>query len=247
MAPHIDNVIHDHQTYSHFKNHRHHVVREFVNNSTQTETEKDSYTTTTIAIDTDKVYESVLNELNIVDDVIDTTTTNTITTTPTTTVDENINFKRVEYRCQAQSSSFGLIDHYFLVIDDKEYHLGFYRKGNVLPKGTTKGSHTIAVKDLCTLCCTKLFANLKLQEDKRLIAYFPFLNCETLATGFSVQSLGFLSIPLILILLVKGLFLYALLVLLSTFVILLCYSKFTYCRTKQTTCKHLMGSRKKND
>lgn len=174
-----------------------------------------------------KVYETVLNEITTTDHQINNDS------------DNNKIFKRVEYRCQAQSTSFGFIDHYYLVIDETEYHLGHYRKGNILPKGTTKGSHVAAIKDICKLCYTKLFTDLKLREDKRLISYFPFLNCETLSTGFSVQSLGFLSIPLILVLFIKGLFLYGIIAFLLTFVILLYYSKFIYSRTNYSKCKHL--------
>lgn len=44
----------------------------------------------------------------------------------------------VEVRCQALRRTWGLIDHYFLVIGEHEYHMGgSYSKGAVLPIGTT--------------------------------------------------------------------------------------------------------------
>lgn len=154
--------------------------------------------------------------------------------------DKPMLFKTIELRCQATRRYFGLWDHYFLVIDDKEIHLGLYEKGKILPKDTTKGSHIAAYYEICKACYDKIILDLNLQDDERLFkSYFPFLNCETLCTGFSFQSLMFLSIPFIVVLLFKGYILWAVILSLATLFTLLAYSKFTFSRTRQKKCQHL--------
>lgn len=152
-------------------------------------------------------------------------------------------YRRLELRCRATKRSFGLFDHYFLVVGDREIHLGVYRKGKVLLRGTTKGSHLACEYDLCRLCYDRLLLEIKLKEDARLFRdYFPLLNCETLCTGFSVQSLAFLSIPFILTLLIKRMYLWAIILFLLTIVCLLAYSKYMFSRTQARQCKHLLLS-----
>lgn len=148
-------------------------------------------------------------------------------------------FKIIEYRCQALKNTLGLIDHYFLVIDDKEYHLGFYTPGKVLPKDSTKGYHIVSKRKVCETCYNKIIADLNYKEDIRLIRYFPFLNCETLCTGFSVQSLALLTLPCVGFLIVKGKILYVIILVLLTLIVILVYSKYTFSRTKYSRCKHL--------
>lgn len=157
-----------------------------------------------------------------------------------------MSFGKIEYRCRAIKNTLGIFDHYFLVIGDHEIHMGFYQTGKILPKNTTKGAHIVAEKELCELCYNKIIADINLKEDVRLIAYYPLLNCETLATGFSIQSLAFLSLPIIFCCLIKGLLFYACLVVLCTILVILMYSKYVYSRTNKLKCFHLENSLKFN-
>lgn len=65
----------------------------------------------------------------------------------------------VEVRCQALRRTWGLIDHYFLVIGEHEYHVG---------GSYSKGAHTIAIKTLCSACYTRTVESYRLCEDRRL-------------------------------------------------------------------------------
>lgn len=152
---------------------------------------------------------------------------------------QNVPLKTVEYKCQALKNSFGLIDHYFIVIDDKEFHLGEYRFGKILPNGTTKGAHVVERRDICIECYNKIIADFNFREDRRLITYYPMLNCESLSTGFSSQSLVFLAIPFIGIMLIKGQLIYAILIFLLAIICLLWYSKYMFSDTKKSKCMHL--------
>lgn len=111
--------------------------------------------------------------------------------------------RTVEYWCQAMPKTWGLIDHYFMVIDDKEYHAGTYKPGKILPRNSTKG----ALVSLCTVCDTcyeKILLDYDLNEDDRLYtAYFPLLNCESVCTGFSMQSITLIAIPYVCLLIVS--------------------------------------------
>lgn len=191
------------------------------------------------------------NEMTLYKNSNDISTTTTTTTAITATATNNaalmpnknkINggqYKTIEYHCRAIKSSFGIFDHYFIVIDDFEIHMGWYMPGKILPKNTTKNSHLVAVKKICVYCYNKITANLNLSEDARLINYYPFLNCESLTTGFSVQALAFLAIPMIIVFALSMQFLYMLIVILTTFLFILIYSKYMYSRTKYITCKHI--------
>lgn len=147
--------------------------------------------------------------------------------------------KTIEYRVQALQQSYGLIDHYFLVIDDMEFHLGQYKLGSILPAGTTKGAHTLNVRKICEFCYNKIIADINYREDLRLISYYPILNCESLATGFSVQSLGFLALPFILTLTILQHYYLAIIIFLLTIIFLLAYSKYIFSRTIKSKCIHL--------
>lgn len=153
---------------------------------------------------------------------------------------------KIEYRCRAIKNTFGIFDHYFLVVDNKEIHMGFYRSGKILPINSTKGAHIVAEKKLCAMCYNKIIADINLREDVRLISYYPMLNCETLSTGFSVQSLAFLSLPIAILLLIKGFVLYACLIFLVTLLVLLLYSKFVYSRTVKLKCAHVPKDKPNN-
>lgn len=148
--------------------------------------------------------------------------------------------KQIQYYCRAIKQTFGLFDHYFIVIDNYEIHMGFYRPGKILPKGTTKNAHLIAVGTICLDCYTELVTNINMQEDLRLTKYYPVLNCESLTMGLSIQStVSIISIPIIVMFLIKHQWLYALISLLIAFSIILLYSKYRYTHTKNVKCKHL--------
>lgn len=152
--------------------------------------------------------------------------------------DESIT-KLVEYRCQALKNTFGLIDHYYYVVDDKEYHLGWYKPGKILPKDTTKGYHIVGKKTVCGTCYNKIIADINFKEDRRLMSFYPLLNCESLCTGFSVQSLGLLALPLTCVTIFYRKFMLTLVIILTTICLLLFYSKYIFSRTKKTKCIHL--------
>lgn len=150
-------------------------------------------------------------------------------------------YKTIELRCQAIKRSFGLFDHYFYIIDDREVHMGKYRRGKIMPKGTTKGSHIIAKIQICESCYNKIILDLTLKEDVRLAeSYFPILNCESLCTGVSIQTVVLIiSIPFALVLLIKGLYLWVIILILASIVFLLAYSKFMFSKTRQKKCEHI--------
>lgn len=151
----------------------------------------------------------------------------------------NLN-KIIELRCQATKKSYGIFDHYFYVIDDKEVHMGKYEKGKILPKGATKGAHTTATYEICQACYDKIILDLTSHDDVRMFSsYFPILNCESLCTGFSIQSALSVSFPFIIILLIKGFILWAIILFLVSLVILLGYSKYMFSQTRQKQCEHL--------
>lgn len=147
---------------------------------------------------------------------------------------------RVEIRILATKSSFGLVDHYYMVLNNLEYHPGCYEKGSVLPEGTTTGYHVAAIRDVCQTCYDKIILNFNTREDKRIWSMYPFLNCESFSAGFSVQSLVMLvSVPLIAMLLWQKNYIYALLVLLIGIIAHLSVSKFSFSRTLRNKCSHL--------
>lgn len=151
-------------------------------------------------------------------------------------------FKVIELRCQATKRSYGFFDHYFYVIDNKEVHMGTYKKGKILPKGTTKGSHITANYEICESCYNKIILDLTLNDDIRLFtSFFPILNCESLCTGFSIQSAMAVTIPFIVVLLVKQLYLWAIILFLFSTVILLAYSKFMFSQTREKKCIHIQN------
>lgn len=145
----------------------------------------------------------------------------------------------VEVRCQALQRTWGLIDHYFLVIGEYEYHMGWYSKGCILPVGTTKGAHVVSVKTICRACYTKIVENYNLREDKRLFDYYPLVNCETLSTGLSVQALSFLVLPFVFSLLLAGRLLWAILLTMAALIFFLMCSKYVFSRTIEYKCRHL--------
>lgn len=149
------------------------------------------------------------------------------------------NSHHVEIRVRATKSSFGLIDHYYMILNDQEYHPGCYAKGSILPKDTTKGYHVAAIRTICQTCYDKIILNFNAREDKRIWSLYPFLNCESFSTGFSIQSLGLLAAPLIGMLIYQKKYIVAVIVLLLCLIAHLSISKFTFSRTFRGKCSHL--------
>lgn len=147
--------------------------------------------------------------------------------------------RMVEVRVQALRRTFGIIDHYYLVIEGMEYHPGYYKRGNFLPLGTTANYHVVARRRVCLDCYNKIIADFNLREDKRIGSFYPFLNCESLATGFSLQSLGFLAVPFVAGFLLLGRFLLAVVTFLLALLYLLLVGKYTISRTVRARCRHL--------
>lgn len=146
----------------------------------------------------------------------------------------------VELCVRAERLSLGLIDHYFMIFDEFEYHPGFYKSGNILPKGFSKGYHVAAIKRVCRDCLNKIIIDYNLSEDRRISNWYPIFNCESLSTGISVQSIIMLVFtPTILIAMIKAHFVLAIVVLLLGLLCLLFYSKWTFSRTRRLRCKHL--------
>lgn len=157
----------------------------------------------------------------------------------TTTIEETQNTVTIQVCCVATRKSFGFIDHYYLILNDYEYHLGNYKKGNKLPSGTTKGSHLICEKIICNTCYVKLMLDLQENEYKRLFSFFPLINCETLVTGISIQSVCLLLIPVVIACLGFKFYLYAIILTLIGLLIHVLYSKYKYSKTEYITCSHL--------
>lgn len=151
-----------------------------------------------------------------------------------------INSTIIELCVRAEKKSFGLIDHYFMIIDNFEYHPGFYKSGNILPKGFSKGYHVVALKRVCDDCLTKIILDYNLSEDRRISNWYPIFNCESLSTGISVQSIiTLVFLPTIVISVFKTHYLLAFIIFLIGIICLLFYSKWIFSHTQIIKCLHL--------
>ena len=146
----------------------------------------------------------------------------------------------INIKCQALRKSFGLIDHYFLEIGENEFHLGFYRKGKILPRGSTKGSHLAVIRKICLSCYERLKIMLEYAEDVRLFDYYPLVNCETLTTGISVQlGLTMCAFPFLAYFCYTKNYTYLMILFLLMLLCVLIHSKYVYSRTVFSHCSHL--------
>lgn len=151
-------------------------------------------------------------------------------------------FKRIQIKCRAINSAYGLFDHYFLAVTNEfELHFGNYKHGKIRAFNYTKNAHVVAERVVCERCYKMLFLDLLFHEDDRILQlYYPFINCETLSMGFSIQSCVLcVGLIIISVSLIKGLWLVAIIALLLSVVILLLYSKYTYSATKHSQCPHV--------
>lgn len=172
----------------------------------------------------------------ILDGIVNNHASNNITGTSNI----NVEYKTIEIKCQAMKKTFGLFDHYFMVIDGVEYHTGAYSGGKILKDGQTKGAHTTSVRKVCKMCYDKIIAEFYVKEDLRLFnTYFPFINCESICEGFSVQSLLFFTIPFICLGIANGNFILVVIIILVSFLFVLMYSKYKFSRTHKNQCSHL--------
>lgn len=144
----------------------------------------------------------------------------------------------LEFRCVPIKRSLGLFDHYFIIFLEHEYHLGDYKKGTVLPKGTTLNSHLITKKSICQNCLSKILTDIKLLEDRRLFVY-PVINCESLAIGTSIQSLLIINLSFVITLICLGKIIYGFILFLIIICCLLGWSKYNMSRTYKSKCEHL--------
>lgn len=149
------------------------------------------------------------------------------------------NLHTVEIWCRPTHRLFGLLDHFYIVLNDNEHHLGFYKEGSVLPKGTTQSSHLVSIRTICHQCYLKLLIDLELREDVRFFYFYPILNCETLVNGLSVQTIFLLNLIFVPVLMWKKLYWFALLTTLIIIIATLIYSKLHYKETCYTKCIHI--------
>lgn len=146
----------------------------------------------------------------------------------------------VELCCQAIRRCWGLADHYFLRFEGNEYHLGNYRRGRILPVGTTKGAHVTTRYMLCRECYQRLVERIEGNCDAKLFAcFFPLLNCETFCRGFSLQATILLAVPVAVVLVLRFRFYLALVVVLLVALLQLAFSKYRFSRTERGHCPHL--------
>jgi hypothetical protein len=144
---------------------------------------------------------------------------------------------------RAIKPSFGVFDHWFFDIPDKdlEIHPGNYKFGTHLKHGTTKNAHIYMELALCEECLNRLLRHtLSLYE----VFYYPFINCETLTacharlfpvsmqvllgTGIIISAVGMIFN-----------FNYLYLVLLLVIVYLV-YTKYLYSTMSKVSCGHIM-------
>lgn len=147
----------------------------------------------------------------------------------------------IEIYSIAQRATFGLIDHYFLMIPmyQLEFHLGIYSRGLILPAGRTVGAHLCGRKLVCDSCFVKLMHDLESGEYNRLIGYFPFVNCETLTTGISVQSIILINSIFVYASFAFGKFKMGFFISVVLLLCLLLFSKYNFSRTYKFKCPHM--------
>lgn len=154
-------------------------------------------------------------------------------------IGSNINI--VDIYVRPIKKTLGILDHYFLVIDDWEYHLGGnYPLGEKLKKGTTKNAFVSKRSYVCQNCFKELQLRLESNEYRRVFKFFPIINCETLTVGLSIQSivLAFGTISVLGLLYFKHDYL-ALVLFLVILLIVLIVSKYTLSRTHLYYCAHI--------
>lgn len=151
---------------------------------------------------------------------------------------------RLLIKHRPMKNTLGIFDHWFLESESPklEIHMGNYAGGTHRCIGNTKNSHTYSVIYLCEDCNNKILKNT---SELERVFYFPFINCETLASvnfgilGFSVQVL--FAITFLLCLLI-GAFYKTLYLYFSIFILIvyLVYSKYTYSHKHLSqVCKHI--------
>lgn len=154
----------------------------------------------------------------------------------------------IEIWAQALKKTFGLIDHYYYVMTAKdgtklEYHPGKYPKGQILPNGTTRGGHLVATKLVCQECYNWIVSTFQNEDDARIFQFYPFINCESLTMGLSLQSLFFLAIPFTVVLIVARKIILAIFFAVLSLFCMLLISKYNFSRTQHLQCDHIITCR----
>lgn len=149
------------------------------------------------------------------------------------------NIIQVEF-CIVPMKSLVFLDHFFIIIQDKEYHLGGYEKGKFLDRGTTTGYTVYSTKLICSQCFDYFKLNLKYEEDYRLFNHYPIINCESLNLGYSINTLLIsTSVFTIAASIIYRNFNYLSLVLLVIFIFHCIYRYFLYTFKTKNYCLHL--------
>lgn len=148
---------------------------------------------------------------------------------------------------RAIKHSFGLFDHWFIDVPDKnlEIHPGNYEFGTHLTSGTTKNAHIYCTKTVCMKCLDHI---LKDTVDLKYLFYYPFINCETLASHHFTNmaiSTQLILLSVVVISFTLGLFNVIFFYIMVLFIIIyLLYSKYLYSTSKNYTCLHLIEQNK---
>ena len=140
------------------------------------------------------------------------------------------------------SRKYGLYDHYFLVYDNIEHHLGEYDLGNILPLGTTVGSHCTEKYLMCKSCFEDFKYKLCCKVDRVLFnTWYPLVNCETLSMGVGISIIICLvgTVFSISQLLMRN-YMIAFIIILITIIVYLMYSKYQYSKCSVGECAHII-------
>lgn len=155
-------------------------------------------------------------------------------------------YERVDVYVQAYKKYFGLIDHYFMVVRNREYHPGFYRNCVKPVSTSTARAHRCGELRLCSDCVDLIVHNFNESEDRRLLQrMFPIINCETLCLGLSLQSFALLVLPTIIaycIFAKKINYFVIALMIAFAMIYLLLTSKYRFSRFSQASCRHVVAS-----
>lgn len=147
---------------------------------------------------------------------------------------------KIEVYVKSIKKTYGLFDHYYIVIGDYEYHLGYYKKGSILPIGSTKNSKLLEIKTICSLCYEKFLHDFSSNEFQRLFIFYPFVNCESLTTGISTQMICVLNFFIPITFCVLGLYMRAFLSLILIIITTIITKQIKYMKTTIKHCPHLI-------
>ena len=155
------------------------------------------------------------------------------------------NVTKVETFLRASKHSWGITDHYWWQFGGSEYHVGTEQQHRIKPANSTLGGHLYSKSYICEQCLNNLETKLQSKRDIQLLQnMYPLVNCESLTTGFSSQSVFLLALVPIIGLVVFHKFCFALLLFLATLVLYLMGSKYAYSKTRTYHCPHIERQQK---